>query len=158
MSFDPEKFMNAAVDPNATVFEVCPEGEYPMMIDTDPKQLIPEELSGVSSKSGQPYHFWQMNLNCIVNSDAVKAKLGREKVTVRLRLNLDFDAVGNLETGPNKNVSLGQLRDALSQNQPGWTPARLLGAGPFIGKVKNTTDPKDPNRKYADVVKTGKVV
>ncbi len=155
--FNLEQFMNSAVDPNATSFEVCPEGEFKMMIDSDPKQLDPKEMQGISAKTGNPYHFWQWELNCIVLDEAVKKKLGRERVTVRARVNLDLSDAGMLETGPNKNVTLGQLRDALGQNKPGWKPSDILGAGPFIGRVKHTANKDNPEIKYADVSRFGKV-
>ena len=154
--FNPEDFMNSAADPLATQFETCPEGEFPFIIDSDPAQLIPKELSGTSKKTGNAYHFWQLELNCICQSDEVRQKVGRDKVVVRLRLNLDLDDNGRLEVGPNKNVGLGQLRDALGQNTPGWTPKNLLGAGPFIGKVTQTKT--DKGGVFADISRVGKVV
>lgn len=154
MSFDVEAFMNSAVDPLETHFEVVPEGEFPFLIDGDPAQLVPKELSGTSAKTGNPYHFWQLELNCVCQDGNVRQKLGREKVFVRLRINLDLDANGRIEGGPNKNVQLGQLRDALGQNSPGWTPKMLLGAGPFMGKVKHT---KGDKGTFADIARVGKI-
>lgn len=153
--FDPEKFMSAAVDPMATQFEVCPEGEFPFIIDSDPKQLTPENIKGVSDRTGKPYDFWQISLVCWCMDDAVRQKLGREKLSCRMRLNLDIDpTTGGLAVGPDKNISLGRLRDALGQNKPGWTPANLLGAGPFIGLVKHT---KNDKGTFADITRVGKV-
>lgn len=155
MSFDPAAFMNTPSDPLPTQYEVVPEGEFKMLLDSDPKMLEVRKVEGVSQKTGNPYLFYQLELNCIILDDAVKAKLGREKVTSRMRINLDFDDQGRLQTGPNKNVALGQLREALGQNKPGWTPQALLGAGPFIGRVKHTSG-KD-GATYADVVRAGKI-
>ena len=152
--FDPAAFMSSAVDPMATQMEVVPEGDFKFTIDTDPKQLNPKNLKGTSTRTGNDYDFWQIELNCHLLDDAVKQKLGREKVLVRLRLNLDLDESGRLEVGPNKNVGLGQLRDALGQNAPGWTPQKLLGAGPFIGKVKHTTSEKGT---FADIQRVAKI-
>lgn len=149
--FNPEDFLNATVDPLATQFEVCPDGEYPFVIDSDPAGLKPREVKWNDKQTGEPRSFFQLELPCVCLDEAVKAKLGREKVVVRLRINLDLDSSGRLETGPNKNVGLGRLRDALRQNVPGWTPAQLLGAGPFIGKVEGT-EGKD-GRRYADIVR-----
>jgi hypothetical protein len=74
-----------------------------------------------------------------------------------MRINLDFDDTGKLVNGPNRNVALGQLREALGQNKPGWTPQQLLGAGPFIGRVKHTSSKTNPEQKFAEVVKAGKI-
>lgn len=162
--FDPVQFASAAVEPLSTQFEVVPEGEWQMMIDTDPKQLVDtteddktqvgiKHIAGTSEKTGKDYDFYQWTLNCVVTDDRVKQKLGRESVKVRMRLSLDLDG-GKLAVGTNKNVALGRLRESLGQNKPGWTPQQLLGAGPFIGKVSHTTV-KDA--VYADVTRTAKI-
>jgi len=163
--FDAAKFVDSAVDPLSTQFEVVPEGEWQMMIDTDPKQLVDttdddkapvgiKHHKGVSEKSGKPYDFYDWTLMCVVTDQRVKDKLKRESVKVRMRLGLDLSDAGALATGPNKNVALGRLRDALSQNKPGWTPQQLLGAGPFIGKVSHT---QVKDAVYADVTRAARI-
>jgi hypothetical protein len=152
--FNPEEFMNSSADAMATQVTVCPEGEFPFMIDSEPKQLIPENLKGVSKRTGNAYDFWQMTLNCVCLDETVKAKLARQKVTVRLRVNLDLTPTGGLEVGQDKNVALGRLREALGQNTPGWKVANLLGAGPFIGKVEHTTV---NGQTYADISRVAKL-
>lgn len=155
--FDVNAFLSSSAEPMATQMEVCPEGEFAFMLDSDGKMLTPKNLKGTSQKTGNPYDFWQWELTALCMSEEVKQKLGRQKVPVRLRINLDIDAnAGKLETGPNKNVGLGKLRDALKQNNAGWTPQQLLGAGPFLGKVTHTKD--DKGNTYADVVRTAPVV
>jgi len=154
MSFDPNAFMQSAADPMPTQMNVCPEGEYPFMIDSDPKSVAVKNIKGVGKESGKPYDFYQMEITCLLADEAVKAKLNRAKVTVRFRVNLDIDGGGKLEQGEGRNVGLGRLRAALGQNTPGWKPQDLLGAGPFIGKVEHTTV-KDAT--YADIVRVGKV-
>ena len=153
MSFDPNAFMQAVADPMPTQQEVVPEGEYPFMIDSDPKGIAVKNLKGVGKESGKPYDFHQMEISCILADEAVKAKLNRNRVVVRYRINLDIDD-GKLEQGDGKNVGLGRLREALGQNTPGWKPQDLLGAGPFIGKVAHTTV-KDAT--YADIVRVTKL-
>lgn len=165
--FNPEQFINSAVEPNATQFEVCPTGDFKMMIDSDPKQLVVTEnprdqvgikhAAGTSQKTGEPYDFWTLELRCIVLDETVKKKLGRDTVQVRARVNLDFNESGSLDTGPNKNVQLGQLRDALDQNKPGWKPSELLGAGPFTGRVTHRANKDNPEIKYAEVSKFVKI-
>lgn len=154
MAFDAEKFMNSTVDPMATQFTVCPEGEFPFIIDSDPKQLIPKHLEGISQKNNQPYSFDQLEFSCLCQDQNVLASLKRDKVVVRLRVNLDLTAAGDLEVGQDKNVGLGRLRAALDQNKPGWNPRMLLGAGPFIGKVEHS-QVKDAT--YADIVRVAKI-
>jgi len=153
MSFDPNAFMQAASDPMPTQMSVCPEGEYPFMIDSDAKSVAVKNIKGVGKESGKPYDFYQMEIICLLADEAVKAKLNRGKVTVHYRVNLDISD-GKLEQGDGRNVGLGRLREALGQNTPGWKPADLLGAGPFIGKVEHTTV-KDAT--YADIVRVAKI-
>lgn len=167
MTFNPDVF-SKPMDPMATVYETCPEGEFQMMLDSDPKQVQVttdergvyvgiKQHKGVSQRTGDAYDFTDWTLNCIVMDEGVKKRLGREQVFVRLRLRLDFDEAGDLAKGPNQNVGLGQLRDVLGQNKPGWAKEMLLGAGPFIGKVVQTSDQTDPLKKYADVKRVTKI-
>jgi hypothetical protein len=148
MAFDLDEFMNAAVQSAGdTKYAICPQGEFPMMLDTDVKV---NEISGTSEKTGEPYHFHVLEAQCIVQDDKVRADLGRDKVTVRLRVNLDIEN-GRLEEGKGKNIRLNQLREALGQNTPGWKMAQLRGAGPFMGKVIHRPNEKDPERPFAEV-------
>lgn len=154
MSFNLQDFMDTTVDaPMETTYPVHPEGEFAFMFDADPKMLEVKNIKGTSA-SGKDYDFHQWELICISQDDKVKADMGRDKVTIRCRVNLDFDENGRLATGTGKNVLLGQIREALDQNKPGWKPSMLLGAGPFIGRVKQT-EGKD-GRKYSDVVAVAK--
>lgn len=160
--FDVNAFLNSTAQPMATKFEVPPEGEFKMMIGDDAKMLAPKEIKWTDS-DGKDRVFHQMELYASVLDDKVKQQLGRDKVLVRMRVNLDFVA-GSLEAGKpvldngvNKNVFLGQIRDALGQNTADWTPAKLLNAGPFIGKISHTSDKKNPSIKYADVTKVAKI-
>ena len=158
MAFNVDEFLSSQLAaPLATQFEVCPEGEFAMLLDSDPKQLQPREISGTSEKTGKPYHFFQLELNCLVQDEKVKAKLGRDRVPVRLRVNLDIGTDNRLESGPNKNVALGQLLEAVGANKAGAGLTAILGAGPFMGKVKHTSDRRDTNRKYAEVDRVTKL-
>ena len=155
MAFDLESFISSTVDaPMDTSFPVCPEGEFSFLLDTDPKMLEVKNIKGVSKGSGNAYDFHQMELVAVCQSDDVRKAMGRDRVPVRMRVNLDFDVNGRLATGTGKNVILGQLREALGQNKPGWSPKQLLGAGPFIGRVKQSEG--NDGRKYADIVAAAK--
>ena len=158
MAFNAEAFLQQSVDAaNATTFEVCPEGEYLFMVDTENDTINVRELSRVSAKTGNPYSFHVLEVQCVCLDDKVRTQLGRDKVRVRASMNIDLDDAGRLETGKNKNVSLGQFKDALSQNVPGWSPMKLLGAGPFMGRVKHNTSAKNPQQKFAEIVATARV-
>lgn len=156
MAFNLDDFMNQAVDaPMATSYPVHPEGEYVFMLDSDPKMLEVKHVSGTGDKG--PYDFHQMELVCISQDEKVRHDMGREVVKTIARVNVDFDLSGRLATGEGKNVLLGQFRDALGQNTPGWTPRQLLGAGPFIGRVKQRGSTDGSDRKFANIVAVAKL-
>lgn len=151
--FNLDDFAKATVDaPMETTYPVHPEGEFPFMFDAEPKMLEVKHIAGTNDRGS--YDFYQLELVALAQSPEVKASMGRDKVTVRCRVNLDFDENGKLATGTGKNVLLGQIREALDQNRPGWSPQQILGAGPFLGRVKQS-EGKD-GRKYADIVAVAK--
>lgn len=158
MSFDPNQFMNQPSAPMATTFENVMEGEYVFMLDTE---IEFSEIKWQDRSTGADRSAPVARVNLILQDAgkgaAEKARLQRDKVTVRCDLTLDLDNNGQLDTGPNKNIVLGQLREALGQNTPGWTFNQLKGAGPVIGKVSHRADKNDPQKKYAEVKKFAKV-
>lgn len=144
--FDKDAFLNQTIDaPMATDYELCPEGEYPALLDGE---FNVNEVSGESEKG--PYCFHVFEQDTIIQSDAVRQKLGRDVVKVRMRINLDLDDSGRLATGPNKNVKLGQLRSAIGKNNDQFSFNDLRGAGPIMVRVKHITSKKD-GRKFAEV-------
>lgn len=147
--FDPQQFASSNVAPLDTQIAICPEGEWKFVVGSDPKMLVPRNVKGESAKGA--YDFWSLDITCECVDDNVKQQLGRDKVTVRYSVNLDLDGNGNLDAGKGKNVSLGQLREALGQNaDPTWTPGKLLGAGPFVGKVTHT---QNKGKTYANITR-----
>lgn len=113
-TFDPATFLDQTVtDANSTTFEAVPEGEYTAMIDGDP-EVRPWVGRQDPSKSGLT-----LDLNWLIDDAAVKAKLGRERVTVRQGIMLDLTEHGGLDTGKGRNITLGRLRDAVGLNEPG---------------------------------------
>jgi hypothetical protein len=76
MAFDPQQFMNTPADPLPISYEVIPEGEYQMLLDSDPKMLEVRKVEGVSARSGDPYLFYQLELSCLVLDEKVKQKRG----------------------------------------------------------------------------------
>lgn len=81
------------------------------------------------------------------------AKMGLPEATVRQSVFLDIREDGQgLATGPNKNVQLGRIREAIGQNNPGpWMILQLKGAGPAKIMVTNRPDDKDASIVYDDV-------
>jgi hypothetical protein len=141
--FDPNHFLQQTVEGGNFETRVTPidEGEYPAVIDAiDIKTL---------TKSGIRY---VAELRWSIMDENVKAKLGLPKVTVRQSVFLDIDEAGRYEKGPNKNVQLGRVRDAVGQgNVNPWALAMLQGAGPAKVKITKRPDDKDPTIVYNDV-------
>ena len=75
-------------------------------------------------------------------SGAIKAVTGRDKNVVRQSIFLDTTPEGNLDMAKGMNVSLGKLRDALHQNDPGkaWSPNMILNVPARIGVEHRITD------------------
>ena len=89
--FDAQSFVSSAVDPLSTQFEVVPEGEWQMMIDSDPKQLVDttdddkapvgiKHHKGTSERTGKEYDFYDWTLMCIVTDQRVKDKLKNQNL------------------------------------------------------------------------------
>lgn len=157
-TFDLDQFTSSPVGAMETDFERIPEGDWRFMIDTNPEMLQPKEIKGEGEKG--PYHFFNLELTCVCQDESVKAKMQRDRVTAVMRVRLDLDLTaaeaGKLvfEEGKNKNVALGQLRAALGQNTPGWSPKMLLGAGPFLGKV---THQKTDRGTFVNIVRASPI-
>lgn len=155
MTMDPDVFMNQNVDePLESVRTLCPEGEFKAHIDdfefnTDTFRPV----SFVSKKTGEQREATVLRLPFVIDDDEVKAKLGRDKVTVYFRdMWLDFKpGTQELDTGPNKNVDLGAIRKALGLTT-GAVFAPLRGAGPIRVRVRHRSyDENDPEKKIAEV-------
>lgn len=158
-TFDADAFMNTAVDaPMATAMSGVPEGEYVAMVgDFDSSAF--KSISYTDKKSGQQVNRQVLEIPFVIDDANLKAQLGREQVTHRESYWLDFDANGKLDTGPDKNVNLGKLRDALGQNVAGqsWAPAMLRNMGPLKIVIKTRSDKNDPEKKYTNITKYAKI-
>jgi len=129
MSFDPELFMSTSVDAEmATKYDPVPEGEYTGVIKSVAIRNPKENMV-------------ILDVTWDIDDPALAERLGRESVTVRQSVFLDISDSGGIAVGPNKNVGLGRLREAVGQNNPGpWSPAMLEGAGPARITVEHRID------------------
>ena len=146
-AFDPETFMHEEHEaPMETAFTPVDEDEYEAYIDD-------VEAEALKTDDGpKPV----LQITYALTSEEVKAKLEMDKVTVRQTVWLDFDEqTGKLAFGPNKNVRLGRIRDAVGQNEDGepWAPSMLKGAGPVVIKVGHRFNKETGEGPYADVQK-----
>jgi hypothetical protein len=156
--FDANAFMNQTVDePMATSLQGVPEGEYVAMVgDFDSTAF--RTLTITNKQTGLSQDRQILEVPFIIQDDALKARLGREQITHRETYWLDIRPDGTLDTGPDKNVRLGQLRAVLNQNKAGpWSPSMLRNMGPLLVKIKTTSDKNDPDKKYTNISKYAKI-
>ena len=111
MSFDAQSFLDAAISgSNSTRVIPVPIGEYQGIIEEiKPRQWTSRDglTSGIA-----------IDITWLIEDEAVRTVLGRDKVTARQGLMLDTTETGALDTGEGKNVSLGRLREAIGKNDP----------------------------------------
>lgn len=142
--FDPEAFLDTTVDaPMETKRTPIPEGDQ--YIGT---------IKDLKLRTAKDRVIADITWSVLNVPEEVKARLGfQTDPTSRQSIFLDFDGNGRLATGPNMNVQLGRLREALGQNQPGmaWKMLMLKGAGPAQLKVSNRPDPRDASIIYDEV-------
>lgn len=151
--FDADAFMQTTVDsPMATQMQTIPDGEYVAMLG----DFDSSALKTVNTQKGERK---VLEVPFIIQDDGtLAAKLGpRDQYLHRESFWLDFNTTGQLDTGPDKNVRLGQLRQALDQNVPGWSPLHLRGMGPLRIVIKTTPDKNDPEKKYTNITKYAKI-
>lgn len=127
--FNADEFLNSSVEgANATQVEPIPVGEYTAVIDSI--KVRPWVSKKDPSLSGQT-----MDVTWVLDAPAVAEQLGRQKLTARQGIMLDFTDDGRLDMGKGRNVGLGRLREATNLNNPGqaFSPSMLMGQ---MAKVK----------------------
>ncbi len=142
--FNAEEFLKAdydeALDTERTLF---PQGECIGESIEEMKILPPKmfEAEDGTQQEGSP----QLELKIKIRDDhaqRIRDELGYaadRPVYFIFRTWLQISEQGWLDFGPNKNLSLGQIREALGQNIPGqkWNFSHLKGAGPIAFTVKH---------------------
>lgn len=156
--FDPDTFMQQTIDkPLETEYVMVPPGEYIATIDDFTGEAL-EQIQfdykrGI--RAGTPGVMTKLTLPFIIQDEAVKAELQREKVVISKQIILDLDETGGLDFSKNRNVELGRIRNAVGQNADGspWSIASLRGAGPVMIKVTHVEfERKDKSKgKRAEV-------
>ena len=142
--FNPDSFLS-------TETEEATESKYLPVPEKDYQALI-DDVQAREAKDSQI-----LDVTYELLGDDVKAAMNMDKVTVRQTIFLDIEN-GVLETGGNKNVKLGKLREALGQNVSGqpWSPLMMKGGGPVLVKIINTPDKDDPEIIYSNVSRVTK--
>ena len=148
--FDPQSFLDAQItDSMDTKVVPCPQGEFTGVIDS----IAPEQWkSGDGTQSGL-----KLVVQWLIEDQGVKDFLARDTVKVKQQIFLDVTDDGKLDTGPQKNIGLGRLREAVDLNNKGqaFTFGMLPGRMAKV-MVGHTPDRKDPETIFAQVNKVAK--
>lgn len=128
---DAKQFMNTKFTGTPTLDTKrtpCEPGEFKAVVE----EIDLESFPGVKDKTKT---YLRMNLAFSVLDEALLKKMGREKIMVYDRSLLDLTAGGDLDFGKERNIRLGQLREATGCNKPGdeWSFPGFKGK---IVKVK----------------------
>lgn len=152
-TFDPVAFENMTIDQsNETKTTPLPEGDYRGLVSG-------VKIKTVKLSKGERAGQEQPVLEVVYDLEdptggKILEELNRDKIQVRQDIWLDVDN-GTLAFGPNLNVQLGRLRDAVGQNKAGkpWAFKMLEGAGPVMVHVTHRTVNEDV---YSQVSKISK--
>ena len=123
--FDPSQFLEQqTTQANDTKLVPVPVGEYTAIVEkVDARQWRKKDDPSVSGIA--------LDIIWELDDEAVKALLGRDKVTAKQGIMLDLSETGGLDMGKGKNVSLGKLREATNLNEPG----RPFAASMLVGRA-----------------------
>lgn len=140
-TFDADSFLNSSVEGALdTKYPVVPADKYPAQID---KVATGNGIIRNGDNAGKPWV--SLNVHWSIMDEALKQEMDRDKVVVVQRIFLDLDDQGNIAVGKGKNVKLGQLREAVGQNDPSqpWSPNFLVGQMAEIDVVVTANDQGD---------------
>lgn len=138
---------NAVVEaPNATIRRIPPEGEYHASvaeIKMDNVTFTKGDRKGINAP--------KMVITWNLLDEKLEAEWERKDIKFVDNFILDLDKFNKIDTGPDKNILLGQLREALGQNEGQWTPGMLKDTRPVLIVIKHRKDKDDDEKTYASV-------
>jgi hypothetical protein len=146
--FDPNAYMAMTTnDSFETSFTPIPESEYPAVVDSVKVDVVKfkDKATGAEEQRLVCRLIWS------ILDDAVKAAMGMSKVTVRQDIFIDLAPTGQFESGKNRNIDLGRVREALGLNSGPFSLQMLSGQGPVYLKVTQRPDKDDSTKIYNDV-------
>lgn len=144
--FDKDTFLSTEIKgASETKYTPVPINEYGGTYIDDLGTATFKDNNGVE----QP----QLIITWAIPDEALAKSLGLEKVTVVDRVFLDVDPSGALLFGPNKNVKLGQIREALNLNDPKkpFNLNMLRGAGPARLKIGHRFNKQTGEGPFANI-------
>ena len=146
--FDPNAFLEQVItEVGSTEATPIPAGEYLAFIDK--KELTTWQKKDDPSVSGL-----KLKITWVLEDQAVRDLLGRDKVTVAQDIMLDITDTGSLDMGKGRNVELNRLRAAVDLNVSGFSFNQLDGRMARV-TVKQDQDKNDPQKFYARVKAVG---
>ena len=144
---------NAVVEaPMETQRRLVPEGDYHARI-TDAK--IDPAVYKTGEKKGVNYP--RMSIIWLLQDEKLEAEWDRKDIKFTDSFPVDVDINGRLDTGPDKNIHHGQVREALGQNEGRWSPGMLKDTRPVLINIRHRRDPDDDERIYAGVSKVAAI-
>ena len=146
--FDPNAFLEQVItEVGSTEATPIPAGEYLAFIDK-------KEVTTWQKKDDPTVSGVKLKITWVLEDQAVRELLGRDKVMVTQDIMLDITDTGSLDMGKGRNVELNRLRAAVDLNVSGFSFNQLDGRMARV-TVKQDQDKNDPQKFYARVKAVG---
>lgn len=142
--FDPTSFLNAPIN------EALATKREPLPTADAVEALVAKQEMVNGEKDGKPWYKLNVQFEITDRDYLAKAPGSPEKAFITWGIMLDMTEQGTLAFGPNKNVKLGQLREATGSNMPGKSLADNVGRIVKI-KIGHRVDGNDSSLVYEDV-------
>lgn len=141
-AFDPKLLLDSTFDqPNSTIRVPIPAREHLSVI------TAVDIRSG--NKDGKQWAFLDVTYD--IDDAALKAELGREKLSLTQGVGLDFTPEGGLDYSKGRNVNLGRLREATGLNAPGEPFSFRMFVGKPVRIVVGHSPSTRPGAQPGDV-------
>lgn len=133
---------------NSTSLAPIPVGEYVAIIED--VEIKPWQGRQDPTRSGQ-----KLICKLMIDDEAVRTELGRDKVTAVYEIMLDLNDSGTgLDMGKGKNVQLGRLREAVGLNDPSQPFGfRMLTGRPLRVQIEHEMYENEPRSRVKRVTK-----
>jgi len=150
-TFDPNAFEEQIItDVSATHMTPVPEG-------SDYKAIIDDYKFAEVAIKGEKQLVLNVFFKLLEDPRLEEVGLSADMAPVRHTLWLNLRPDGGIAYGPNQNVGLGKLRQALGLNKPNMQWSQLRGAGPVSLTIAHRADKNDPEVLYTDIKRIDKV-
>ena len=115
-------------------------------------QILKQELASGTVKQGanEGKPWYKLNVVIDIQDPECLQRAQRDKATITYGVMLEMNDGGGVAMGPNKNVTLGKLRDATGTNLPGKTLADMVGQYVRL-VISHRPDPNDASIVYDEV-------